>query len=679
MAELKNTGKFGTVNYDLSTLSEGHGLVVRNGSLITTPIYGASAVTFSGAKISDPAGAVQDIGAATETLVTFDTVDYDVGNYADLGTNNDRLVISESGYYNISGAVEFTAASGGYAYVSIWKNGTSGTRLARHNIEGADTTQDTVSVSVDAYLVAGDYISVGVNVEDATQDLIHAEWAPWLSVRRLDTETALRSSWSPILDYKPSTDTPDDEFDSTTLDAKWTAVTGSSGTVSLLETGEVQKYDLTTRPSWLLMQAGSAANQKVELRQDFTLGDGDSIIAAISLNSSSDGDMGIGSDELWCGLSLNDNDTGYDAGEYNALFLNVSTNIIRLLHWDGSTVFGSTSPFADKGISIPVGHLLYLRFARSGSTVYAFWSSDGSSWMPMGSESRSATATNVWLFKESVAAASEPVPIVAVDWIRQGTNSLDPWTHSGLLTVTSLPTWLQAVDADSPISHLRLDETSGTTAGDRTGNSNTGTYNGSPTLDVAGVIYDGNAAVSLDGTDDYIAWNTVVGDLEALTEFTFEGWFNLDDYTVSGAGFGRALLACNTTGGGNRWVIRVNETVNGTDEEGFIHFHDVASGSGFGVDGGSLLASGTWNHFALTYKDGLATLYVNGVAVGGYYHASNLDIASTDTISIGQEFDAGATSDHFKGDVDDFVCYNTALSAGRIRVHFQAGLGFWGL
>jgi hypothetical protein len=251
----------------------------------------------------------------------------------------------------------------------------------------------------------------------------------YLVAQREDQTASLIAGWSPILDYKSTTDTPDDEFDSTT---------GSSGTVNLLETGEVQKYDLATRPGWLLMQAGSAANQKVELRQDFTLGDGESIIAAISPVTSSEGETGMVNNELWVGIGLNDNDTGYDAGEWNVLMFDVNTEGWRLVHWDGTTGHGSTGTTTDSYGS-PIAELIYLRLLRNGSNIHAFWSHDGSSWMSLNSETRSATATNIWLFCESLVAASEPVPIVAVDWIRQGGNGLDPWSSSGLVQLDTVP------------------------------------------------------------------------------------------------------------------------------------------------------------------------------------------------------------------------------------------------
>lgn len=429
----------GNVQVTITGESEGDGLVLRDGVLVNERVSVPSGV-FVGARISDPAGGDQALGVDTTTLVTFDTVDFDTGGFADLTADNDRLTIPEDGYYQIGGTVGLVASSGNRLDFRLYKNGLGGTLLG--GFHRTETTKAEIVVASGTHLVnlvAGDYISLGVNSEDGS-DLFHAVYSPFLWVQKVD-EGQLLAGYSPILDHKPTTDTLDDEFDSTTLDGKWTAVSGSSGTVDLLETGEVEKYDLTTRPGWLLMQAGSVADQKVELRQDLTLADGASVILAISLTVSSDDNTGIGANELWAGISINDNDAGWDAGEYNALFFDVEVNGWRLLHYDGTSAFGATGPSGTTASS-PVTELIYLRFMRSGSVVYAFWSVDGSSWMAMGSETRSATATNIWIFTESVAAASEPVPIVAVDWIRQGTNNLDPWSHSGLVQLDTVPEWM---------------------------------------------------------------------------------------------------------------------------------------------------------------------------------------------------------------------------------------------
>ena len=248
------------------------------------------------------------------------------------------------------------------------------------------------------------------------------------------------STWSPILDHKPTSDTLDDEFDSPTLDGSWTAVTGSIGTVDPFETGEVEKFDPTTRPGWLLLQAGSAADQKVELRKDITLADGDSVIMAVgNPQASSDGDSGFVDNEHWIGMCLNDNDTAYDAGEWDALFCQTQIEGPRIIFFDGTTTNGSTSPpNTQTGLA---GKLVYLRLARIGSVIRAAMTTDGSAWTNLGSITRSATATNVWVFTESVVAAGEPVPISAVRWIRQGTNALDPWSHSPLVSVAQVEDW----------------------------------------------------------------------------------------------------------------------------------------------------------------------------------------------------------------------------------------------
>jgi hypothetical protein len=242
-------------------------------------------------------------------------------------------------------------------------------------------------------------------------------------------------AWSPILSVKGSVDDPpDDEFDDSTgmsgavngLDAKWTAVSGTSGTVSITETGEVEKYDLTSRPGWLLMQAGSSADQKVELRQDFTLGDGDSIVLAMATPwAASDGQAGIVNNELWTGLCLNTSDAGYDQGTFLVLLFDTNQSGIRLLTYDGTNFIASTSESATPGMHIPVGQLIYLRMIRASTVIHCFWSADGSTWMPMGSDTISPT--NIWLFAESTVLAGEPVPVVAVYWVRQGGNGFDPW------------------------------------------------------------------------------------------------------------------------------------------------------------------------------------------------------------------------------------------------------------
>ena len=225
---------------------------------------------------------------------------------------------------------------------------------------------------------------------------------------------------------KSVADTPDDEFAASTLDAKWTAVSGTSGTVDLLETAEVETYDLATRSGWLLMQAGAASGQIVELRQDWTLGDGESIVVAFAGPGPSLGSSATNNERQY-GITLNDTDTSHNDGDYIVLWHDTETtdNSHILFQYDisGLTAIGTSGePMPDPGN-------LFLRIARSGTSYYGFWSAgSGSAWQPMGSVVFATAPTNLWIFDWAQASGHDPIPITGVCWVRQGTNSLDPWS-----------------------------------------------------------------------------------------------------------------------------------------------------------------------------------------------------------------------------------------------------------
>ena len=256
------------------------------------------------------------------------------------------------------------------------------------------------------------------------------------------------AGWSPILDHKPTTDTPDDDFDSTTLDGKWTVTSGSSGTVDLLESGVVEKYDLTTRPGWLLLQAGPDTTEKVALRQDHTLADGESVIAAVSLATSLDAAGADGSASRFV-FGVNDTDSDFGTGDQFWFFTAWNaTGSWEVNTWDGSSVIGQT---AVSGFHL--GQRLYLRMQRNGSNFEAFYSMDGSTWAHIGTSA--VSGTNIWLAAYHASlGANDPVPIFAVDWIRQGTNALDPWPHSGLVALDTVPDWVTALDSDSDATSI---------------------------------------------------------------------------------------------------------------------------------------------------------------------------------------------------------------------------------
>lgn len=228
--------------------------------------------------------------------------------------------------------------------------------------------------------------------------------------------------------YKITADTPDDEFDSTSLAGKWTAVSGSSGTVNLLETGNVARYDLTTRPGWLLMQVGSTATQEVLLRQDYTIPVDSSIVVAVlpSINGET-----ATADELQIGISLNSNDTDFDAGATSYAFYAVEMDTVPDIQTIsvGQSAGGSGRVLAAGtwGMS-PIGQVVYLRIARdSNNWYYPSFSFNGFVWQPLGASQFTNPHDNLWIFARNAATSGAPVPIQAVAWVRLGGVGIDPW------------------------------------------------------------------------------------------------------------------------------------------------------------------------------------------------------------------------------------------------------------
>lgn len=227
--------------------------------------------------------------------------------------------------------------------------------------------------------------------------------------------------WS--LDYKPTVDDIDDEFNTSTLNSKWTAVDGTAGTVTLRDTGTTGIYDLATRPGTLLMQIGAAANDSVLLRQDATLADGASVV--VSLAGGFDWVAAISSNEFAVGLGLNDTDTGVEDGDDLQFILDADAGLVTIdgVHSGRSADIG----VADAGREYGGGDPIYLRIVRSTLTYHLHWSyGKGSSWNYKGSRTVSTALNNLWLFAEARATITNSM-VIAVDWFRQGGNAFDPW------------------------------------------------------------------------------------------------------------------------------------------------------------------------------------------------------------------------------------------------------------
>jgi hypothetical protein len=214
--------------------------------------------------------------------------------------------------------------------------------------------------------------------------------------------------------------------------------------------------------------------------------------------------------------------------------------------------------------------------------------------------------------------------------------------------------------SDSPVSYWRLDETSGTSATDSTG-GRTGTYTGGYTLNQTGALSDvADKAVTFNGTTGYVA----VPYAAALNpaQFTLEAWAK----PTGGSGTWRLVASSWTHPSGyqgywvgidssNRWTAHLGDGVNPEAK----------------ADGPSAVLN-TWTHLVETYDGATLKFYVNSTLVASTATTRYSPNTSPTQFDIGAEYFNGAQTSFFLGSIDEVSVYNSALTAAKIRSHYNA-------
>ena len=210
---------------------------------------------------------------------------------------------------------------------------------------------------------------------------------------------------------------------------------------------------------------------------------------------------------------------------------------------------------------------------------------------------------------------------------------------------------------DSPVLLWALNDTSGTTVTDLSGNGHSGTYTGGYTLaSAAGPVLGGGNAVLLNGTTGYIgAAASYVG--PSAYPWSIEVWVNCDNLTTGNY----ASFICQGIPGSDNsgWQIQ-----NDYGSYNFIAGNGTTQAT---AAGGSLAANG-WVYLAGTFDGTTLTLYVNGVstataALAGY--AAD----GTEAVTSGAE---NGASNFFNGLLAWVAVYPTALTGTQVSNHYNA-------
>lgn len=208
------------------------------------------------------------------------------------------------------------------------------------------------------------------------------------------------------------------------------------------------------------------------------------------------------------------------------------------------------------------------------------------------------------------------------------------------------------------VAYYPLNEDSGSTAYDASGNGNGLTINGA-TVGATGPL--GTTGYSLDGTDDYLSGATFALD-NTSGGVSFTAWLK--------PGFDTRQDEANhspfrqKSGGSNNWGLSWSSAQLGSSVTG-LAFEWSSSRIGYDF---STNYQGSWFFLAITASSSdpaTGRIYVNGIKEKQADFGSGQTINATMDLEVGRWMDN--TGDYFGGDMADVRFYDYALSPAEIQ------------
>ncbi len=231
---------------------------------------------------------------------------------------------------------------------------------------------------------------------------------------------------------------------------------------------------------------------------------------------------------------------------------------------------------------------------------------------------------------ESLSAAGSPDKVNTSVSTPQGTGRLD----GGL------------------VGYWKLDENTGTSAGDTSTGGNTGTLTNGPTWTTGRI----GSALSFDGTNDYVTMGDIAA-AEGGTQVTAAAWVKQNGTTNEK----HILDKGGCTGGStNSWELMV---ISGEPAFYIPAFGGSATGVGLNV------SDNAWHHLVGTYDGTTIRIYSDGSLVGTQAASVTLGNDSS-AVEIGGNCNGGGScggSCYWNGQVDEARVYDRALSGDEIR------------
>jgi len=280
---------------------------------------------------------------------------------------------------------------------------------------------------------------------------------------------------------------------------------------------------------------------------------------------------------------------------------------------------------------------------------------------------------------DSSRTVAQPPSTTSTESIYLGRHQTAGYYFGGLIGHVALfPTILTATDfralyraglADlygatvvdtGPVGYWPLQEDTGSTATDLSGNGHHGTYNGSPALATRDLGTPALGTVSdFDGTNDFVLTPAIGASAGARSA---EAWVEADVLTSA-----LTFLSERFTGSSNPVEMRlgIGPFASGSNTRFAVSRFNGSSWAD--LQDPATPSTGTLYHVVGTHDGTTMRLYVNGAQVASMTTTLN---PSDDGWNIGRNH---ATGGYWDGAIGHVAIYPSALTAGQVAAHYLAG------
>lgn len=236
--------------------------------------------------------------------------------------------------------------------------------------------------------------------------------------------------------------------------------------------------------------------------------------------------------------------------------------------------------------------------------------------------------------------------------------------------------YYDVVMQDSPLIFWQLDETSGATATDSSGNGRDGTYNSPYTQGVAQLLTGGvGTAVDFTSGEGRISYGGAgVGGTPPLA---VEAWVKRLGDSNSAAGTESHIVSRDQISGSNAnrsWQLCFADSDHPSAADKILWRGFSSSAQRFTLISPSTYGFGDVLHVVGVYAGTSAELYVNGVSVASTTLAGTNALNTTQQITVARAHAALSTGLGALNGIVDNVAIYAGLSADRILSHYNAGV-----